>query len=116
MDTDIYEIDMISGSHPRNLSSYDYIILGTFTWGKGRVPQDFKDFIWETGVKPKNVAVFGTGDTQFGGDDLFCGAVDKLIKFYDSQYDGLKIEQSPRGNQEGKVREWIDGVISTWKS
>lgn len=54
-----------------------------------------KDFIWEIGYKPENVAVFGTGDTQFGGDELFCKAVDKLVQFYNSKWPGLKIEQSP---------------------
>ncbi len=79
---------------------YDYIFFGTFTWDKGSTPDEVKDFVLEIGYKPNNVAVFGSGDTQFGGDDLFCNAVDKLAKFYNSKWAGLKIEQSPRGSQE----------------
>ncbi|MEC5424097.1 flavodoxin [Virgibacillus sp. C22-A2] len=96
---------------PIDASDYDYIFMGTFTWDMGKTPDEFKDFVWEVGYKPANVAVFGTGDTQFGGDNLFCKAVDKLAAFYDSKWAGLKIEQSPRGSQEQKVSKWVEGVL-----
>ena len=95
---------------------YDYIFMGTFTWDMGRTPDEVKDFILEIGYKPDNVAVFGTGDTQFGGDELFCGAVDKLTYFYHSNWNGLKIEQSPRGSQEKVVDQWIEGVLQDARS
>lgn len=110
---DIHRIG--SGKMP-DLSKYDIIFIGTFTWGKGSVPDDMKDFVWELGYKPNNVAVFGTGDTQFGGDDLFCHATEKLAKFYNSRFEPLKIEQSPRGHQVYKVYDWTKGVLRTWKS
>lgn len=96
-----------------DLSIYDLILLGTFTYGKGKTPEDMKDFIREVGYKPDNIAVFGTGDTQFGGKNLeyYCGANDKLVKFYNSKYSTLKVEQSPRGQQESKVNKWIKEVI-----
>ena len=75
-----------------------------------------KDFVLEVGYKPDNVALFGTGDTQFGGDDLFCRAVDKLATFYHSKWDGLKIEQSPRGYQEIRIDQWMEGVLQDVKS
>lgn len=99
-----------------DLSSYDLIIVGTFTYGKGAVPDDFKDFILKVGYKPDNIAIFGTGDTQFGGDDLFCHAVDKLHKFYNSKYPKLKIEQSPRNSQEEKVKTWTREVLKQWQN
>lgn len=113
LDIDMYEIGQ-SGSVP-DLSIYDIIFIGTFTWGKGGVPSEMKDFILSVGYKPDNIAVFGTGDTQFGGDELFCNATNKLSKFYNSQYNPLKIEQSPRGKQESLVTSWTEGVISKWK-
>jgi|SRR5699024_1668543 len=91
------------------LKEYDYILLGAFTWGEGRTPDEVKDFVLDIGYKPKHIAVFGTGETQFG--DHYCRAVDKLSKFYHSQWEGLKIEQSPRGSQEGKVTAWFDYVV-----
>lgn len=112
-----YAVDMYAigyGSAP-DLSVYDQVFLGTFTWDKGSTPDEMKDFVREVGFKPDNVYVFGTGDTQFGGDDLFCNAVDKLVKFFNSDIRGLKIEQSPRGSQEKIVTEWLEGVLKNAK-
>jgi flavodoxin I len=58
------------------------------------------------------VFIFGTGDTQFGGDTLFCKAANKLAKFYASPFPLLKIEQSPRGPQEKIVMRWTEGVVN----
>ncbi|SFA96173.1 ribonucleotide reductase-associated flavodoxin, putative [Lentibacillus halodurans] len=101
---------------PIDASAYDLIFLGTFTWEMGATPDEVKDFVLEIGYKPNNVALFGTGDTQFGGDDLFCLAVDKLAAFYESRWPGLKIEQSPRGSQELIVEKWLEGVLHHVKS
>lgn len=108
IDIDMYSIGY--GVVP-NLFEYDLIFLGTFTWDKGSTPEEMKDFAREVGDKPNNVYIFGTGDTQFGGDDLFCNAVDKLVRFYNSDYPGLKIEQSPRGSQKQLVIKWLEGVL-----
>jgi len=108
-EVDMYEIGY--GLVPE-MDVYDKIFLGTFTWDLGSTPEEMKDFILEVGYKPSNIAVFGSGDTQFGGDDLFCRAVDKLAEFYDSQWPGLKIEQSPRGYQEQYINQWIEGVLA----
>ncbi|MGM8214597.1 flavodoxin [Bacillaceae bacterium W0354] len=96
-------------------SHYDVILIGSFTWDRGSTPSIVKDFVLKIGYKPSNVFVFGTGDTQFGGDELFCSACDKLAKFYHSTYPPLKIEQSPRGSQETKVQKWTEGVIEHCK-
>lgn len=105
---DMYEIGF--GIVP-NVKEYDFLCLGSFTWDYGGTPDEVKDFILEVGYKPENVAIFGTGDTQFGGESLYCLAVDKLVHFYQSKWSGLKIEQSPRGHQETYVNEWIEGVL-----
>ena len=90
------------------------MIIGSFTWDKGATPDEVKDFVADVGYKPANVYVFGTGDTQFGGDALFCNAAVKLARFYESEYAPLKIEQSPRGTQEIDVMNWTEGVIKHW--
>ncbi|WP_205961818.1 flavodoxin [Psychrobacillus vulpis] len=107
----LVDMYMIGFGPVPDLSIYDKIFLGTFTWDKGSTPDEMKEFALEVGYKPDNVYVFGSGDTQFGGDDLFCGAVDKLVKFYNCCYGGLKIEQSPRGSQEKIVTKWLEGVL-----
>lgn len=94
-----------------DVSQYDYLFLGTFTWDYGCTPDEVKDFVLDVGYKPDRVAVFGTGDTQFGGEEQYCQAVDKLARFYKSKWSGLKIEQSPRGSQENKVKQWVEGVL-----
>ena len=105
---DKYEIGF--GIMP-NIEAYDIVFLGTFTWDYGSTPSEVKDFIADIGYKPERMAIFGSGDTQFGGEELFCQAVEKLVRFYASKWDGLKVEQSPRGSQEQIVNEWIKGVL-----
>lgn len=100
------------GAAPPDPADYDAMWIGSYTWGKGATPHEVKDFAADLGYKPKPVYVFGTGDTQFGGDDLFCAAADKLAKFYESPAAPLKIEQSPRGAQESLVRKWVRGILS----
>ena len=65
-----------------NPHDFDAMIIGSFTWEKGATPDEVKDFVADVGYKPENVYVFGTGDTQFGGDDLFCHSSRKLARFY----------------------------------
>lgn len=110
------EMHRIGIDPPIDASEYDYIFLGTFTWDMGRTPDEVKDFVLEVGYKPEHVAIFGTGDTQFGGDMLFCKAADKLTTFYHSRWPGLKIEQSPRGSQENEVKKWVEGVLHDVKN
>lgn len=108
IDVDMHRIGI---DPPVNMPDYDYLFLGTFTWDYGCTPDEVKDFILEVGYKPENVAVFGTGDTQFGEEEDFCKAVDKLVTFYNSKWEGLKIEQSPRGSQEQLIDQWLEGVL-----
>ncbi|WP_038111197.1 flavodoxin [Tuberibacillus calidus] len=109
MDGDLYRIRPRLTDLP-NPSEYDAFVIGSFTWVKGSTPKLVKDFVAKLGIKPHPVFVFGTGDTQFGGDGLFCRAADKLARFYASPFPPLKIEQSPRGDQEMIVDEWTKGV------
>lgn len=115
---DNFQVDMHRiGIDPYvDVEKYDYFFFGTFTWDYGCTPEEAKDFILEIGYKPNHVAVFGSGDTQFGGEEDFCKAVDKLVKFYNSRWDGLKIEQSPRGYQEKYIDAWLEGVLQDVKS
>ncbi|MBD7985229.1 flavodoxin [Sporosarcina sp. Sa2YVA2] len=112
MDVTAHRIGLDPMPDPRQ---FDAMIIGSFTWDKGATPHEVKDFVADVGYKPDNVYVFGTGDTQFGGDELFCNAAVKLAKFYESRIEPLKIEQSPRGTQEKTVIDWSKGVLQHWK-
>lgn len=105
----------IGGHVLPNPADYDAMIIGSFTWGKGDTPDEVKDFVADIGYKPPLVYAFGTGDTQFGGDELFCNASVKLARFYNSPLPPLRIEQSPRGKQESEVIKWTKGVYTHWK-
>jgi predicted ribonucleotide reductase-associated flavodoxin len=98
---------------PPDLNGYDLVFIGSYTWGQGDTPDIVKDFAIGVGYKPDHVAVFGTGDTQWA---YYCGAVDRLAKFYETKYPTLKIEQSPRGSQAGKVTEWTREVIECYNA
>ncbi len=106
----------ILGNEPiPDVQAYDAMFIGSYTWDNGQTPFDVKDFVADLGYKPENVFVFGTGDTQFGGDDMFCLAAEKLARFYRSPLPPLKVEQSPRGEQEQEVVNWMKGVLA-WLS
>jgi len=94
-----------------NPGNYDAMFIGSYTWARGSTPGEVKDFAADLRYKPTPVYAFGTGDTQFGGDEYFCAAAVKLARFYNSPVPPLKIEQSPRGKQENKVRKWVKGVL-----
>lgn len=110
------DMHMIGFGPMPDLSIYDKIFFGTCTWDQGSTPEEMKEFAREIGYKPENIYAFGSGDTQFGGDDLFCRAVDKLVKYFNSKYEGLKIEQSPRGSQKKIVTKWLEGVLKNGES
>ena len=61
-----------------DISPYDLIIVGTNTWGDGKIPPNCKQFIIKNAIKyQKDWIVFGTGNSIFAH---FCGAVDGICK------------------------------------
>src|SRR5690606_14919538 len=62
--------------------------------------------------KPPHVAVFGTGETQWG-EEYYCGAVRRMAAFFDTGYPRLEIEQMPHGNRDTlKIERWTDHVLA----
>lgn len=91
----------------------DVVYFGTYTWDLGAIPTEVQEFLenYYDEIKVNDVRLFGTGDTQFGGDEFFCGALDAIKSSFFFEKNGgnpLRIEQSPRGGQEGKVITWVD--------
>lgn len=105
-------LHLIGYSPAIDVSIYDIVFIGTFTWDYGEVPEEVEQFMMTYKKQiTQDVAVFGTGDTQFGDDSVYCRAVDELVSFYKSKWSGLKIEQSPRGSQEKLIDQWVEGVM-----
>ena len=92
------------------LSQYDLVLVGSFTRGEGDLPRQWKKYFENGMYNHSNVAVFGTGDTQWG--NTYCGACDILADWYDSKYKPLRIEHYPDSTQEAKVNEWIGEIIN----
>ena len=85
---------------PDELGEYDGIILGSYSWGDGDIPDDFLDFYEEmdgVDLSGKKAAVFGSCDSSF---ETYGGAVDKLIEKLQEcgaevVLEGLKVELTP---------------------
>lgn len=60
------------------LTEYDAIIMGAYTWGDGELPDEFIDFYDEMAsldLNGKIAAAFGSGDTSY---PIYCAAVDMI--------------------------------------
>lgn len=87
------------------ITEYDGILLGSYTWGDGELPdeaQDFYDQLDDVDLTGKIVGCFGSGDTLY---DQYCAAVDQLQEKAKERgatvmEDGLKIELSPDDDQK----------------
>lgn len=63
-----------------DLLNYDFILLGSSTWGEGALQDDFQGFYDDMqgmSLRGKRAAAFGPGDSSYGH---FCEAVDLLEK------------------------------------
>lgn len=117
IDTQSIDDFYTSQSSPR-LASYALYLLGTWTDNAGRTPQVMKafiaDFVNLVG-KPKNLAVFGTGETQWG-EDYYCRAVHRIADFFASTYPRLLIEQMPYSAEDARnIAHWTHDVLTRIK-
>ncbi|WP_142828524.1 flavodoxin domain-containing protein [Planococcus soli] len=73
--TELYRVEEFPLSE---LSSCDGVLIGTYTWGSGEIPEEMQGLyqaVEELDRKQLQTAVFGTGDSFFAE---FCGAVDRF--------------------------------------
>lgn len=98
---------------------HDLFLLGSWTDNAGRTPAEMKRFIAELVERvgrPERVAVFGTGETQWG-QEYYCGAVHRMADFFNSPFPRLLIEQMPHGERDAvAIAEWTDAVLELCKS
>lgn len=91
------EIDEVA---PSELTDYDAVLIGSYTWNDGDLPyevEDFYDELDEVDLTGLTTAVFGSGDSIY---PMFCEAVHLLEgKLKESgatlACEGLKIEMNP---------------------
>ncbi|WML60475.1 flavodoxin domain-containing protein [Neobacillus sp. PS2-9] len=97
-----------------DLSNYEAIVIGTYTWGNGNIPHEmmgiFRAFKTED-VKNIVTAVVGTGDSGYLN---FCGAVDefKTMLYYHTHLAvTLKIEVSPQKKDLSRCIRFVEIVL-----
>ncbi len=98
-------IDVMNGAFAKGLLDFDGILLGSYTWGDGELPDDFLEFYEEMegiDLTGKKAAVFGSGDTGYYD---FCAAVDILTEKLkergaDVMPEGLKVDLTPGEEEE----------------
>jgi predicted ribonucleotide reductase-associated flavodoxin len=96
-------------------AEHDLYVLGSWSTNGGRTPPEMKRFIEDLVAavgKPDHVAVFGTGETQWG-EEYYCGAARRIAAFFGTPYPRLEIEQMPHGERDvATIRAWTDTVLA----
>ncbi|MDH5832382.1 flavodoxin [Luteimonas kalidii] len=96
-------------------AEHDLYVLGSWSNNGGRTPPEMKRFIGDLVAavgKPERVAVFGTGETQWG-EEHYCGAARRIAAFFGTAYPRLEIEQMPHGERDATtIQRWTDAVLA----
>lgn len=115
VDTDLQTLADAAPQLRENPGFHDLILLGSWSDNAGRTPPEMKRFIAdlvEVAGKPTRLAVFGTGETQWG-EEYYCGAVRRIAAFFGTRYPRLEIEQMPHGERDAlKIQRWTDQVLA----
>ncbi|MBY0121324.1 flavodoxin domain-containing protein [Bacillus sp. S/N-304-OC-R1] len=96
------------------IDEYDAIVIGTYTWGDGEIPEEMKSIyrLFEVKSRPNLVtAVFGTGDSFY---PHFCGAVNifrDLLKTNTKLAVTLKVELLPQLQDHKRCVKFIDLLL-----
>lgn len=96
---------------PDEILAYDGIMIGSYTWGEGEIPDEFLDFYDDLDgleLTAKKCAVFGSCSSLYSH---YGGAVDllteKLIeRGSEIKLEPLKIELTPSVEEEGFCRKF----------
>ncbi len=112
VETDIAGL-VSAGPDPR----HDLYLLGAWTDNAGRTPAEMRRFIAElvaaVGKPGARLAVFGTGETQWG-QEYYCGALRRIAAFFGSPHPRLEIEQMPHGERDAlRIRQWTDHILNS---
>lgn len=88
------------------LTNYDYLIVGTYTFGNGDIPREmlpFYHYLFDANLTHIKSAIVGTGDRFY---PYFCGAVDRFVEPMQQQTDlrvTLKVELYPEQRDKDKI-------------
>jgi flavodoxin I len=100
---------------PQKLQGADSLILGTYTWGNGEMPEQLQRFTEKIHLElNENIVTgaFGTGDSFY---PYFCGAVDRLKDIFFEKTDlavTMKVELLPQPDDRIKCRKFAELIKS----
>ncbi len=106
----------VTEADPAELKGYDYILLGSSTWGDGELQDDFIDFeenMRNVDLTGKKSAVFGCGESSW---PMFCEAVNILenrLKKCGAELvmEGFKIDGDIMP-ELAKLSKWVSRIIA----
>ncbi|WP_066393451.1 flavodoxin [Neobacillus mesonae] len=111
------QIKDILQADPADLEAYDGILLGTYTWDDGNLPDEFLDFYEDMDtlrLQGKPAAVFGSCDSYY---EHHGGAVDILIEKLTELganiiLDGLKIDLTPTAEEKEQCIQYGKSFVN----
>lgn len=131
-DSDIHNVAETS---PDAVAPYDFLILGSSTWGCGELQDDwygFLDVLEKKDLSGKYVALFGCGDSN-SYPDTFCDAIGHLFEALkrtgctfkgsyipegygvinslicnEGQFLGLAVDESDPGKTDSRIAAWCE--------
>lgn len=112
--TDVHYVS-VEQFHTVNLTEYDAVIVGTYTWDDGAIPLEMEpvyEAFEDNEVKHIITGVFGSGDSFYPN---FCGAVDEFKNMLHVQTDltvTLKVELSPQDKDIKKCEAFCQLVMN----
>ena len=118
---DLEVIDIMDGIEASALENYDGVLLGSYTWGDGELPDDFLDFYDEMesiNLTGKKAAVFGSCDSAY---PHFGAAVDILMEKLRERGaevypQGLKVDNTPDHRRGRSLPNFWKGIYIILKS
>lgn len=74
---DVYDMKRSPIISARDVKKYSKIVIGSYTWGYGKIPEPVKSFIIDnvSAFQNKTVFLFGSGNSIY---PKFCGAIDNI--------------------------------------
>ncbi len=89
-----------------DVSSYDGIIIGTYTWNDGIIPFEFNQFFTsiDERIKDKYIGIYGSGDMKY---KFYCTAVDSFynkVKSFGTKISENKLKMELGPDNEEKIK------------